>query len=170
MRAGRITILPVHGTSRSKSLIEADLLRRFNVPLFVLFDNTAEPDTPERKAIKQFLDHWPVNASKPVIVPFGVPDMFRVLPDELFMRVLAGAEWNKVWPTWKTLEERFENSTATSFKQYFLRALKCQEREQELLSALLAQAEEQPLLESPLHPAMQSVFMHPRVGRAAFYE
>jgi hypothetical protein len=163
LRRERVEIIPVHGTRRAKALPEAELLQRLNKPVAILFDNTTEPTSDERRVMEDIAARWPADAPPLTDVRFDAVDILRALPDELFSRALAS--WNINWPGWSELERRFNGANEPSLKTYMLKTLKIQSREDELVDAVIAEAPPEPLLASPLYPAVQVVLATARPTR-----
>jgi hypothetical protein len=131
-------------------------------PTILLFDNTDEPTSDERKVMDEIIKYWPPGEEpQPHPVKFGAVDILRALPDSMFEPAFRALGLK--WPGWADVERSFSEAKSSSLKKYMLTRFGLQEREIELVDVLLAQKPDQvPLEASPLHAAVQSVLAHVR--------
>jgi hypothetical protein len=86
------------GAKKAKSLIEAELLAKLDVPLVILFDDVrakavvgAEKPSGKDITVRQLwemLQRWPAEWRRPHVVDFRLPDIFCSLPDQCVRAVV----------------------------------------------------------------------------------
>lgn len=127
----RIVVLPIRGAKKAKSLIETELLARFDAPLIFLFDEVRAKEVvasarPSRKdisvyALWEMLQDWPPERKRPHVVDFALPDIYCAVPDQCVRQVVADRGGS--FPGWEPVIEDFAGDTSgLGFKTFFLRA------------------------------------------------
>lgn len=166
LRRARIEILPIRGTSKTKLLAEAELLRRFRVPLYILFDKTLSTGSDENRAIQTLLDHWPAAEPPPIRVRFGPPDIFFALPEDTVRRVLRGS-FDVEFPGWLAIEEGATAAGVSSAKRFFFESLSLPKNQDEVLEAILAESPRTNPVGTALDSSMQELLARATTRRPA---
>jgi hypothetical protein len=127
----RIVVLPIRGATRARTLIEAELLAKFDAPLIVLFDEVraeavVAKERPSRKDISvhslwEMLQRWPAERKQPHVVEFTLPDIYCAVPDQCVRQVVADRGGS--FPGWRRVIKDFGDETSgRGFKDFFLAA------------------------------------------------
>jgi hypothetical protein len=156
LRRARIEILPIRGTSKTKLLVEAELLRRLRIPLYILFDKTLSEDSSESRAIRELVNYWPDTDPAPTRIAFAPPDIFFALPEDAVRRVLKSS-FDVAFPGWSTIEKEASAAGAASAKRFFFESLGLPDDQDRVLEAILGECPRQNPIGTPLDRSMQEL-------------
>jgi len=129
LERARIIVLPIRGAKKARTLIETELLAKFDVPLIVLFDDVratalVAQEQPSGGDISvnslwEMLQNWPHERKRPHIVEFILPDIYCAVPDECVRQVVADRGGS--FPGWRRVTKQFAADTSgRGFKGFFL--------------------------------------------------
>jgi hypothetical protein len=172
----RIMLLPVRGAMKAPALIEAEFLKRFGVPLIILFDDidarlaTGQEKPPgsrlEARALWEMLQNWDSEETRPQVVSFPLPDILCTLPEPCVKDYLARKDANP-FVGWEPLLREFntrrsEGTLKGDFKSFFTGAvgLGADYDKDLLLGEILESCVAEDPPGSPLAAAMREVFAY----------